>query len=170
MSKTELKKHLQSLTKEQVIEQVLELYGNCKPAKVYLEYFLKPDEKGQFEKYKAIIINEFSEGKRMPKMRFSVAKKAISDFRQLNPSPLLYGDLMLTLAEAAWKLAYNLSDLWEQYYDSAANNYEAALKFLQKNNLLDNFKLRCLDCVKHSRYCGYGFEDQMDQLFKDYYE
>ena len=169
MSKTELKKHLQSLSKEQVIEQVLELYGNCKPAKEYLEYFLNPDEKGQFEKYKAIIINEFSGEKRMPKMRFSVAKKAISDFRQLNPSPVLYGELMVTFAEAACKLAFSSGDLWEQYYDTTANNYEAALKFLQKNNLLANFKLRCHDCVKHSKHCGYGFEDLMEQLFKEYY-
>jgi len=59
MSKTELKKHLQSLTKEQMIDQVLKIYDNCKPAKEYLEYLLNPDEKGQFEKYKAIVINEF---------------------------------------------------------------------------------------------------------------
>jgi hypothetical protein len=122
MSITELKKHLQTLSKEQVIEQVLELYGNCKPAKEYFEYSLKPDEKGQFEKYKVIIINEFSGEKRVPKMRFSVAKKTISDFRQLNPSQILYGDLMVTLAEAACKLAFSSGVLWEQYYDSAANN------------------------------------------------
>jgi len=169
MSKRELKKYLQSLTNEQVIEQVIELYGNCKPAKEYLEYFLNPDEKGQFEKYKAVIINEFSMGKRIPKMRFSVAKKALADFRQVNPSPELYGDLMLTLAEVAWKLANDSGDLWEQYYISSANNYEAALKFLQKNDLLDKFKLRCTDCVKYSKYCGYGCEDLMDQLFNEYF-
>ena len=41
MSKTELKKHLQTLTKDKIIEQVLEIYDNCKPAKEYLEYLLK---------------------------------------------------------------------------------------------------------------------------------
>jgi hypothetical protein len=35
MSKAELKKHLQSLPTDQVIEQAPELYGNCKPAKGY---------------------------------------------------------------------------------------------------------------------------------------
>ena len=100
MSKTELKKHLQSLTKEQVIEQVLELYGNCKPAKEYFGYLLNPDEKGQFKKFKAIIINEFyPKGNRFnPSLRFSVAKKAIADFRSLKPSHELLADLLVTTA------------------------------------------------------------------------
>lgn len=94
MSKIELKKHLQSLTKEQMIGQVLALYDNCKPAKEYFEYLLNPNEKEQFEKYKTIIVNEFyPKGLRFnPALRFSVAKKAISDFRNLKPSPELLAD------------------------------------------------------------------------------
>jgi len=103
-------------------------------------------------------------------MRFSVAKKAISDFRNVKPSPELFGDLMVTLAEVSWKLAHNSGDLWEQYYNSAANNFELTLKFLQKNNLLGNFRLRCQNCVKYSKHCGYGFEDLMHQLFNEYYK
>jgi hypothetical protein len=49
MSKTTLKKHLQSLTKEQIIGQVLGLYDTCKPAKEYLEYLLNPNEKEKFK-------------------------------------------------------------------------------------------------------------------------
>jgi hypothetical protein len=112
MSKTQLKKHLLSLTKDQVIEQVLELYGNCKPAKEYLEYYLNPDEKRQFEKYKAIIVNEFYPNRNTfnPPLRFSVAKKAIADF-----------------------------------------------------------KLRCKSCVKYAEPCGYGFSEEIGQLFFEYY-
>ena len=171
MSKTELKKHLQSLTKEQVIEQVLELYGNCKPAKEYFEYFLKPDEQGQFEKYKAIIINEFypKENRFNPSLRFSVAKKAIADFRLLKPSPLLLADLLVTLHETACQFTNEYGDMSEQYYDSTVTNFETALKFLQQNNLLADFKLRCEDCMKYAEPCGYGFPDEIDQLFDEYY-
>jgi hypothetical protein len=59
MSKSSLKKHLQSLSKEQIIEQVLDFYDNSKAAKEYLEYSLNPNEKEMFEKYKAVIVNEF---------------------------------------------------------------------------------------------------------------
>lgn len=172
MSKTELKKHLLSLSKEQVIEQVLGLYDTCKPAKEYFEYFLNPDEKGQFEKYKAIIVNEFyPKGKYVEaKTRFSVAKKAIADFRSLNPSPELLADLMVTLPEMACKFTFDFGDMWEQYYISAETNFGLALKYLQKQGLLQQFKLRCQDCVKHAEPCGYGFADEISNLFNEYYE
>lgn len=172
MSKTELKKHLQTLTKEQVIEQVLELYGNCKPAKEYFEYLLKPDEKGQLMKYKAIIINEFyPKGNRFnPSLRFSVAKKAITDFRALKPSPELLADLLVTLPEMACQFTSEFGDMTEQYYNSTITNFEIALKFLQQNNLLEDFKLRCEDCVDYAEPCGYGFPEEIDRLFCEYYE
>ena len=172
MSKTELKKHLQSLTKEQVSELVLGLYENCKPAKDSLEYFLHPNEKEKFEKYRRLIINEFYPDSKYfnPSLRFSVAKKAISDFRSLQPAPGLLADLMVTLPETACKFTSEYGDMAEQYYDSAATNFELALKFLKKNNLLADFKLRCYDCVKYARPCGYGFTDQIYQLFYEYYE
>jgi len=171
MSKTALKKHLLSLTKEQVIEQVLGLCDACKPAKDYFEYYINPDEKGQFEKYKAMIINEFyPRGKYVEaKTRFSVAKKAIADFRSLSPLPELLGDLMVTLPEMACQFTNDYGDMWEQYYTSAATNFELALKFLKKNMLLEQFKLRCQDCVKNAEPCGYGFADEISELFDEYY-
>ena len=171
MSKTELKKHLQSLTKEQVIEQVLELYGNCKPAKEYFEFILNPDEKGKFKKYRAVIINEFyPEADRFdPSLRFSVAKKAIADFRALKPSPALLADLLVSLPETACQFTNEYGDMTEQYYNSTVTNFEAALKFLQQNNLLADFKLRCQDCVKYAEPCGYGFSDKISQLCYEYY-
>lgn len=172
MSKTELKKHLQSLTKEQVIEQVLELYGNCKPAKEYLEYLLNPDEKEQFNKFKTIIINEFyPKGNRFnPSIRFSVAKKAIADFRTLKPSTELLSDLLVTLPETACQFTNEYGDMSEQYYNSAVNNYEGALKYLQQNNLLPDFKDRCKNCVKYAEPCGYGFAEEISRLYSEYYE
>ncbi|HRZ97521.1 MAG TPA: DUF6155 family protein [Paludibacter sp.] len=171
MSKPALKKHLQSLTKEQLIETVLEMYENMKPVKEYLEFFLNPNEKEMFEKYRKIIINEFyPKGKYTePKTRFSVAKKAIAEFRILKSSPELLGDLMVTLVENACKFTYDYGDMSEQYYNSAYTNYELALKYLQKNNLLDKFKLRCKDCVKYASPCGYGFAGEIESLYYDYY-
>ena len=171
MSKIALKKQLQSLTNEQMIETVLEMYDKLKPVKEYLEYYLNPNEKEMFEKYKTIIVNEFyPKGKTaQPKTRFSVAKKAIADFKALKPSPELLGDLMLTLPEMACKFTCDYGDMWEQYYDSASTNFKIALDFLEKNNLLDNFKVRCENCLKNASHCGYGFEDEILDLFYQYY-
>ena len=43
MSKAKLKKHLLSLTKEQITDIVLELYDARKEAKEYLEFYLEPN-------------------------------------------------------------------------------------------------------------------------------
>jgi hypothetical protein len=172
MSKTQLKKELQKLSKEQLIEQIAELYSLYKPVKEYFQSFLNPEGIQElFEKYKTVIINEFypTAKTRGPKLRFSVAKKAISDFSVLKPSPKMLAELMVTLAENACKFTYNYGDMSEQYYSSAYNNFERALKYLQKEDLLDDFKLRCEDCVKYSEDCGYGFQDDMNYLFDVYY-
>ena len=47
MSKAKLKKYLQTLSKEQVIEVMLELYDARKEAKEYLEFYLTPDSNAE---------------------------------------------------------------------------------------------------------------------------
>ena len=171
MPKPTLRAHLQSLTQSQLVELVMEMNKNLKPVKEYLEYYMNPNEQEMLEKYRKIIVNEFYPNTKSwsPKTRFSVCKKAIADFRALKSSPELLADLMLTLPEMACKFTYEFGDMWEQYYDSAATNFEIALKFIKRNDLLDNFKLRCVDCVKYASLCGYGFQDEIAQLFYDYY-
>lgn len=76
---------------------------------------------------------------------------------------------MVTLPEMACQFTHDYGDMWEQYYTSAANNFEKALEYLYANNLLDQFKLRMEECVKYARDCGYGFSDEMEDLYSEYY-
>jgi len=171
MSKTALKKHLNSLTKEQIIEQILKIYDLFKPVKEYYDFYMNPNEKALFEKYRNIIINEFyPKGKSTePKIRFSVVKKAIADFSSFKPSPKLIGDLMITFVELACKFTHDYGDMWEQFYDSTSNNFERALQFMQKNDMLVDFKLRCEQCLRYAKSCGYGFSDDMREIFYSFY-
>ena len=59
MSKAKLKKYLQTLSKEQVIKVMLELYDARKEAKDYLEFYLTPDSNAELEKCKKAIRQEF---------------------------------------------------------------------------------------------------------------
>ena len=49
MSKTTIKKLLQSMTKAEIIEVVLELYSARKEARENLEYYACPDENEKLE-------------------------------------------------------------------------------------------------------------------------
>jgi hypothetical protein len=154
MSKVALKKELQKLSKEQLIEQMLNLYENNKSVKEFYEHYLNPlNEKELVKKYKKIIRKEFNvENPMSSKEKFSVVKRAISDFRSLQPSPESLADVMLYLPESACELTYCYGDYTEQFYNAAYNNYAAALKFIAKNNLLDNFKLRAEQCMKWASF------------------
>lgn len=55
MSKAKLKKHLLSLTEEQVVDIMLELYGASKEANAWLELYLEPNSDAELEKYKKAI-------------------------------------------------------------------------------------------------------------------
>lgn len=55
MSKAKLKKHLLSLTKEQVVDIMLELYGASKEANAWLELYLEPNSDAELKKYKKAI-------------------------------------------------------------------------------------------------------------------
>ncbi len=171
MSKLTLKKHLQMMSKEEVVDFMLEVYQNSKQAKEFIEYKLNPNEKEQLEKYRKVIIEEFYPAKstREPKTRFSICKKAIAEFKALKPDPKLIADLMMTLSETACKFTYDYGEVWEQFYDSTSNNYISALKYIQKNGLLATFKQRSKNCVKYSKHGGFGFEDNITDLYHEYY-
>ena len=142
MSITRLKNELQKLTKEQLIEQITVLYDTYKPVKEYYENYLNPrDIQEVYENYKVIIVHEFYPETKSwnPKMRFSVTKKAIADFGLLKLPSEMHADLMVTLAENAYRFTFDYGVMTEQFYNNVVKNFERALKYLQK----EDFRQRC---------------------------
>lgn len=172
MSKPALKKELQRLTKEQLIEQILDLYDKNKAVKEFYGFYLNPrNEKELAEKYKKMIRKEFNLVRpEHAGLKYSVAKRAISDFRNLQPYPEMLADVMLTLPECACEFTYTYGDMEEPFYNGAYNNFVATLKYMSKYGILDNFKLRAQQCVKWASGCGYGFADDIADVFYEYYQ
>ena len=172
MSKPALKKELLKLTKEQLVEQILDLYDKNKSVKEFYDFYLNPrNEKELAEKYKKIIRKEFStERPERAGLKYSVAKRAISDFKDLQPSPEVLADVMLTLPECACEFTYRYGDMDEPFYNGAYNNYKAALAFIAKNGLLEKFRKRAHQCVEWASPCGYGFADDIADVYYEYYE
>ena len=117
MSKAKLKKYLQTLSKEQVIEVMLELYDAWKDAKKYLEFYLAPDSNAELEKCKKAIRQEFFPTRGFSeKPSFTKCQKVISDFQKLKPEPTCIADLMLFYIEQGCEYTVTFGDMWEQYY------------------------------------------------------
>lgn len=166
MSKSQVKKLLMAMGKEEVINVVMELYDARKEAREYLDYFVNPNETGELEKFKKIVLKEFDDnGTRMPQCRFSVCRKALADFKKLAPSEDSLAEAMVFYVERVYEFSFCNGDLWEQYYDSAISNFRSTLKFLIKNSLLETMMPRVVQIMAWSWPCGYGFHEETGNVF-----
>lgn len=169
MSKLQLKHHLQSLTQKQLIDIVLQLYDAKKEAQEWLDYYVQPDESGKLEQYKKIIYEEFYPARRVePQTRFSVCRKAISDFKKLKPRDEYLAELMVFYVETGCRFTYDFGDMWEQYYDCMTRNFAATMKFLYQHHLIERFQPNLNNILKYSENCGWGFEDDIKDIYYEY--
>jgi hypothetical protein len=149
MSKRDLKKYLNELNKEQLEEQILELYEKFSPVKVYYNFVFNPKEETLLQECKLKISHEYfplqTKGKRKkPKMRRSVAQKYIKHFILLGVDPFVIADVMLYNIEIAQTFSAENLVKQELFYKSMFNSFEQALKFIISNGIISEFKSRLI--------------------------
>jgi hypothetical protein len=168
MSKVQLKKHLSTFTKEQIIEVILDLYDARKEAKEYLEFYLNPNEDVKLDEYKKIIRNEFFPKRGEPKCRFSICRKAISDFKNLKPHPACLADLMLYYIETGCEMTRMYGDMWEQYYTTLGTNFGKAMALIAQLGYTEQFSERIERMLKSVENCGWGFPGTLYDIYYEY--
>src|SRR6187402_1111280 len=149
MSKRDLKKYLNELNKEQLEEQIIELYEKFSPVKVYYDFVFNPKEETLLKECKLKISHEYfplqTKGKRKrPKMRRSVAQKYIKHFIVLGVDPFVIADVMLYNIEIAQTFASGNNIYQELFYKSMYNSFEQAIKFTISNGIQNEFKVRIM--------------------------
>lgn len=149
MSKRDLKKYLAELNKEQLEEQIIELYEKFGPVKVYYDFVFNPKEETLLQECKLKISNEYfplkKSGRRTkPKMRRSVAQKYIKHFMVLGVDPFIIADVMLYNIEIAQTFSSEHIIKQELFYKSMFNSFEQAVIFMIANGILNNFKTRII--------------------------
>ena len=155
MSKRDLKKYLNELNKEQLEEQILELYEKFSPVKVYYNFVFNPKEETLLQECKLKISHEYfplqTKGKRKkPKMRRSVAQKYIKHFMVLGVDPFVIADVMLYNIEIAQTFSSENPVKQELFYKSMFNSFEQALKFIISNGIIGEFKSRLLSICEET--------------------
>lgn len=149
MSKRDLKKYLTELNKQQLEEQILELYDKFSAVKTYYDFVFNPKEDTLLKECKIKISNEYfpkkTSGKpRRPKMRRSVAQKYIKHFIVLGVDPFLIGDVMLYSIEIAQTFSAERFVKPESFFKSMFSSFEQAIKFMIANGILEEFKSRII--------------------------
>lgn len=86
MSKLQLKKELNSMSKDQLAELVLDLYSARKEIKEYLEFFLNPNVEKLVEKFRKNVDKELRRSKHgYSKARVSGLKRMVNDVSSFSP-------------------------------------------------------------------------------------
>lgn len=120
----------------------------------------------KLEEYKHIIGNEFyPANNRNPKARFSVCRKALSDFIKLKPSEDYIAELMVFYTENACKFTYEYGDMREQYYRSIEGHFEKTMRHIVLHCLWDNYDSRIKQCLRWASPCGQSFPNAMRSIY-----
>lgn len=164
-----LKKHLKTLSQEELINHIVELDKKYKPVQEYHQVYLAADLTEFIEKQKKIIENEFFPKRGLPKMRFSIARKAISDARKMGFPPEDIADLMLFYVENGVNFTNEYGDIHERFYTSMENMFYDALSFIHSQGFHEKFQDRAYVIVENSENIGWGFPDTIGDYYHEYF-
>jgi len=146
MSKRDLKKYLTGLDKEQLEEQLLELYDKFSDVKTYYDFVFNPKEEKLVAEAKLKISNEYFPIKtKRAKLRRSTAQKYIKHFLLLGVDSFAVADLMLYAIEVAQKYSARREMRYASFYKSMLNSYEQAVNYIIANGITAEFRERIFD-------------------------
>lgn len=173
MSKRDLKKYVIQLTKEQLEEQIIELYDKFSAIKTYYDFVFNPKEELLMQECKMKISNEYFPKRttiklKKPKMRRSVAQKYIKHFILLGVDPFIIGDIMLYAIEVAQDFSSKRNFLQDSFFKSMFNSYQQAIKFMIANGILNEFLPRIVkinqESLRQDWFNKYDFETVTERL------
>lgn len=102
MSKSGLRKQLAQMSREQIVELMVELYDARREAKDYLDFFVNPDIDGRLDKARVGIKKELvRSSKGRNKARISRVRRYIKDISSLNPGVEPVVEIMTYAVETA---------------------------------------------------------------------
>ncbi len=168
MGIADIKKELRKLDKEKLVDLVADLYKKNKSVKELLDFYVNPNEKELFLKYRDKVYEAFYP-KRGDRFKLSDGKKAISDFKKLEASKELLSELMLFYAETGVKFTNEFGDIDEPFYNSIASVYSNALNLMNKESILDKFADRAKQIVEDTIGIGWGFHDELGDIYCQFY-
>ncbi len=94
-------------------------------------------------------------------------RKAISDFQKLSPTAEILTDLMMHVVERGVAFTNEFGDINEAFYDSIASMYRKVIQHIITNHLQVKFQGRCKDAEEASHDIGWGFGDEMEEIYED---
>jgi len=165
-----LKTYLSQRTKEELMDEITDLFSKFEMVKDYYQEKSGVEEGKILEKYKSQITHEFFPVRGFGKARLSVARKAVTDFKKLSKSKEELADLMLHYVEMGVRFTNEYGDIDEPFYNSMESMYENVLKLIAEEELQAPFQYRCNKIVTDTNGIGWGFHDALGDMYYDAFE
>lgn len=163
MSKLKLKKMLESLDKEEIIEAVLEMYASRKEAKAYWDYFVEPDCTKMLEKAKKGVRGVFytrgEDGHARRRPRFKEGNKIVADFKLLPPDEESLAELLTYYCEQCINYLLDSYRVYDSTLGSASILWHKTIEQLESPTLPASF-MRRLEISKNK------LKDKRPRYFK----
>lgn len=168
---TDLKKYLKAKDNKELEEEIVEIVKLFPNVKEYYEAKIySSNEDDIMEKYRKVIKNEFFPERGFGKLRYSIAQKAITDYKKIATKPRNVAELMISYVEYGVEFTNEFGDIDEKFYGNMERMYQKAIEFIFDNDLENFFQKRCEKIMENSRIIGYGFEYNMDEIFSMYFD
>ncbi|EMR02296.1 DUF6155 family protein [Cesiribacter andamanensis] len=168
MGISSIKKELRVLDKEALIALIATLYKKNTSARDYLDFYFHPNEQALYLRYQEKVFHAFYP-KRGDRYSLKEGKQALREFAKLGPSPALKAELMLFYVETGVDFTNDFGDINQSFYASLESVFLAALKLMQKEDLLGRFAKRAGEVVGATAGIGWGFHDCLAQAYADFY-
>ena len=165
-----LKTYLDAQTKETLVKLIIDLFKRSVEAKNFFSLLINPvnSDRELVEETKHMIENEFFPKRGLGRMRLATARKAISDYKKMPHSPEGLADVMAYYVEMGVAFTNSYGDINAAFYNSMASMYGDFLRYITEQELEDQFKERALVILKKSSNIGWGFSDQVSELYETY--
>ncbi len=168
---SELRKYLSTKKTRELNDEIIKLVKLFPDVNEYYASELNPASEDELlEKYKKIIRNEFYPDKGFPRWRYSIARKAITDFKRISKNPKNIADLMIVYVEAGISCTMEYGDIDEKFYYNMETMFDKAAAYISKNNLEKEFMERC-KTIWETPYgkVGWGFPYELKETYDRYF-
>lgn len=141
MSKREFKKYIESLKKNELKEQMLNMYAKFRDVKEFFDFAFEPKEDKLLQESKFNIRKEyFPNNNRKAKTRRSIAHKAIKHFICLGVDKYIIAELMLFNLIVMVDFLNTKTKKTDSFCKSMHKSYCEALLFCTKHNMISEYK------------------------------
>jgi hypothetical protein len=165
---TELKQSLKVLEQNELILLITDLYKLNTDVKEYLSAKFGGEEvvNELHKKAKKKIEDEFFPDRGMPELRLSVAKKAITDFKNTTGDSIKAADLMLFYVEMGTKFTSSYGDIDMKFYNSMVSMYDkVAEECEKKEEIYSLLQDRLYSCIPMSEGIGWGYHEALCEIY-----